>query len=253
MEVLGASATGQGGLAGRAAGRPDRADAPVGADPDVRRRHERDPARHDRDARARPAVQALTTGEGPVDFSLTQAQEELSALARQILTDQVTPDRLAELEQDGPASTGPCGPSWPRPESWAPPLPENAGGDGLRPARAVLDPDRDRPRGRAGTVPGARSCSAPARSPSSARPSRSRAGPAPAATGDLVITAALAEPGDERPAGAADPGRAPRAGWLLRGTKTAVPAGAVAGALPRSSRDARRARRCSASSRPIPG
>ena len=51
MEVLGANAHGQRGLARRGAGRPDRADAPVGADPDLRRRHQRDPAGHDRDAR----------------------------------------------------------------------------------------------------------------------------------------------------------------------------------------------------------
>ena len=34
-----------------------------------------------------------------MDFSLTQAQQELSSLSRQILTDRATPERLAELER----------------------------------------------------------------------------------------------------------------------------------------------------------
>ncbi len=63
MEVLGSAAAGQGRLAWRAARGPDRADAQVRADPDLRRRHERNPAGHDRDARARPALPALTSGE----------------------------------------------------------------------------------------------------------------------------------------------------------------------------------------------
>ena len=36
-----------------------------------------------------------------MDFSITQTQEELSALARRILTDKETPDRLAELDRAG--------------------------------------------------------------------------------------------------------------------------------------------------------
>jgi hypothetical protein len=35
-----------------------------------------------------------------VDFSVTQAQADLGALSRQILTDKATPARLAELERD---------------------------------------------------------------------------------------------------------------------------------------------------------
>ena len=55
MEVLGTAATLRTGLARRAAARPDRAHAPVVPDPDLRRRHQRDPARHHRHGRARPA------------------------------------------------------------------------------------------------------------------------------------------------------------------------------------------------------
>ena len=43
------------GLARRAAARADRTHAPVLPDPDLRRRHQRDPARHHRHGRARPA------------------------------------------------------------------------------------------------------------------------------------------------------------------------------------------------------
>ena len=50
------------GLARRAAARPRRTHAPVLPDPDLRRRHQRDPARHHRHGRARPAPgQSLRT------------------------------------------------------------------------------------------------------------------------------------------------------------------------------------------------
>ena len=57
MEVLGTERRGPDRLARRAAGRADRADAPLGADPDFRRRHQRGSARHHRRRRARPSAQ----------------------------------------------------------------------------------------------------------------------------------------------------------------------------------------------------
>ena len=66
MEVLGTAATLRTGLARRAAARPHRAHAPVLPDPDLRRRHQRDPARHHRHGRARPAPgQPVREGEIP--------------------------------------------------------------------------------------------------------------------------------------------------------------------------------------------
>ena len=66
-----------------------------------------------------------------MDFSLTESQDELSALARQIPTDRATPARLAELEPGRPGhSTGAVGRRWPPRASWLPPLPETAGGGG---------------------------------------------------------------------------------------------------------------------------
>jgi 3-oxocholest-4-en-26-oyl-CoA dehydrogenase beta subunit len=163
-----------------------------------------------------------------VDFSITQTQEELSALARRILTDKETPDRLAELDKDGQgfdralwselATAGILGAA----------LPENAGGDGLGLLEqcAVLTEI-----GRAvARVPYLSSivlgAGAIARFGSG---EQVRSWAAPAAAGDLLIAAALAEPdaGDPHDPGttAEHAGR----GWLLRGTKTAVPAGADAG------------------------
>ena len=55
MEVLGTAATLRTETPRRAAARPGRADAPVLPDPDLRRRHQRDSARHHRHGRARPA------------------------------------------------------------------------------------------------------------------------------------------------------------------------------------------------------
>ena len=52
MEVLGTAATLRQEFAGRLAARPGRADAPCVPDPDLRRRHQRGPARHHRHGRA---------------------------------------------------------------------------------------------------------------------------------------------------------------------------------------------------------
>src|SRR5262245_35403525 len=118
-------------LTGRAAGRRDREDAPVRADPDLRRRHERDPARHDCHARARPAIPALIRSEEAiVDFALTQAQEELSSLSRQILEDHATPERLAELERAGHGFDATLWARLTEAGILAAALPECVGGDG---------------------------------------------------------------------------------------------------------------------------
>ena len=66
MEVLGTAATLRPGFARRVAARPRRADAPVLPDPDVRRRNERDPARHHRHGGARlphaPLIRRIPNG-----------------------------------------------------------------------------------------------------------------------------------------------------------------------------------------------
>jgi alkylation response protein AidB-like acyl-CoA dehydrogenase len=163
-----------------------------------------------------------------VDFSLTQAQEELSGLARRILTDRATPSRLAELEQAGTGFD---------PVLWADlsgagvlsaALPAEAGGDGFGLAeqcsilieigRAVAPAPYLE-----SVVLGAGAIVAFGTGEQISRWS------APAAAGDLVITAALAEPGGRDPAEPATRAERSAGGWRLSGTKTAVPAGAAAG------------------------
>ena len=92
------------------AGRPDRAGAPGRAHPDLRRRHERDPARHHRGGRARAAC----LQEDLMDFTPNEAQDELAGLARKILAERDDP--WADLAAAGVLAAG---------------LPEAAGGSGL--------------------------------------------------------------------------------------------------------------------------
>ena len=164
-----------------------------------------------------------------MDFCITQSQRDLSELTRQILADRAPPDRLAELERAGDRFD---------PALWADlaaagvlsaALPERAGGDGFDLAEqcSVLIE-----LGRAASsapylesiVLGARAISAFGDDAQVGRWAK------PAAAGQLIITAALDEPGsgDPRaPATRAVPARP--AEWLLTGTKTAVPAGPIAG------------------------
>jgi 3-oxocholest-4-en-26-oyl-CoA dehydrogenase beta subunit len=163
-----------------------------------------------------------------VDFSITQTQEELSALARRILTDKESPARLAELDQ---ASAGFDGALWSELAAagiLGAALPENAGGDGL----GLLDQcsiliEIGRAVARApylsSIVLGA---GAIASVGSAEQVSRWAV---PAAAGDLVIAAALAEPGSADPRDPATTAEPSGESWLLRGTKTAVQAGADAG------------------------
>ena len=84
MEVLGARGVRALGVARRGAGRADRAGAPGGADPDLRRRDQRGAAGHHRGGRARAAARRGARGL-VMDFTVSEAQEELAGLARKIL------------------------------------------------------------------------------------------------------------------------------------------------------------------------
>ncbi len=163
-----------------------------------------------------------------MDFSLTQPQDELSALCRRILGDHATPARLAELEQAGSGFD---------PELWADlaaagvlgaTLPSDAGGDGYGLAEqcSILTEV-----GRA-VAPAPFLATVVLGAGAIARfgtPEQCQRWAAPAAAGNLVLTAALAEPCGDDPL---SPGtRATRSGkaWHLDGAKTTVPAGAHAG------------------------
>jgi 3-oxocholest-4-en-26-oyl-CoA dehydrogenase beta subunit len=159
-----------------------------------------------------------------MDFSPTEAQADLGALARRILTDQVSQERLRKLE-DGPDRFDP--------ELWsdlaeagvlAAALPESVGGSGLgvlEHCAVLVEIGRT-----VAPVPYfasiALAASALARFGDSAQLDR---WVTPAATGRVVLTAALEVPsGGERPRAVAAPG----GGWVLSGSAVAVPAAPLA-------------------------
>jgi acyl-CoA dehydrogenase len=162
-----------------------------------------------------------------VDFSFTQAQDELSALSRRILTDKVTPRRLTELEAGGDWFDGQAWTALAESGVLSAALPEAVGGAGygLGEQCSILIEI-----GRAvapvpylwSIVLGAGAVAEFGTDGQIARWA------VPAAAGRLIATAALAEPDadDLGPPSA----RAEQAGrhWLLTGVKTAVPAGALA-------------------------
>ncbi|HUD36259.1 MAG TPA: acyl-CoA dehydrogenase family protein [Streptosporangiaceae bacterium] len=163
-----------------------------------------------------------------MDFTTTQAQEELSALARRILSDRVTADRLAELEAAGLGFDAALWADLAGAGILAAALPEAAGGDGYGLAeqcsilvecgRAIAPvPYLESIVLGAGTI---------ARFGSAEQVTRYAA---PAAAGDLVIAPALAEPGVGDPDSPVTKAEPAGAGWRLRGAKSVVPAGAAAG------------------------
>lgn len=158
-----------------------------------------------------------------MDFSVTQAQTELAALSRQILTDRATPDRLAELEREGRGFDEALWADLAGAGVLAAALPESVGdGYGLAEQCSILIEV-----GRAvAPVPYLESiaCGAAAIARFGTEEQISRYA-AKAAAGDLVITFALAEPVGSAAAAA----ERTSDGWLLTGIKTAVPVGATAG------------------------
>ncbi|MDR2986795.1 MAG: acyl-CoA dehydrogenase family protein [Nocardiopsaceae bacterium] len=175
-----------------------------------------------------------------MDFSLTQTQQELSALARRILTDKETPERLAELDRAGLGFDESLWSELAATGILSAVLPENSGGDGLEfleQCSVLIELGRTVARAPYLTaiVLGA---SAIARFGSAEQVSR-WAGPAGA--GELIIATALAEVDGEdprHPKTVAEPEGGPRtpstiaehadARWRLSGSKTAVPFGTVA-------------------------
>jgi acyl-CoA dehydrogenase len=165
-----------------------------------------------------------------VDFTLTPAQEELGALARQILTERVTPDELRVL--DGSATRF-------DPDLWAElakagilaaALPEEAGGDGLgllEQCSVLIEVGRT-----VAPAPYLASITvgASAIAVFGSAEQRERWA-APAGRGEIVIAAALAEEESDDPAAPLTTARKTEGGWLLTGTKTAVLAGAEADVL----------------------
>jgi acyl-CoA dehydrogenase len=152
-----------------------------------------------------------------VDFSFNQAQDELSALSRRILADYATPDRLAELEQAGQGFDPDLWAALARAGILSAALPEPAGGDGYGLAEQcsiMIEIGR---------------AVAPAPYLSSIAVGAAAIGTfgsqeqiqrwaAPAAAGDLIVTAALTEPDGDNPATPAT--RAERSGGASRTATT---------------------------------
>jgi alkylation response protein AidB-like acyl-CoA dehydrogenase len=161
-----------------------------------------------------------------VDFTLTEAQTDLAALTRQILTDHVTPTRLRELEESTDRFDPKLYAALADAGVLAAALPESVGGGGfdlLEQCAVLVELGRA-----VAPVPYLASivlgAATVARFGDDAQRERWAA---PAATGRLVLTAALEpapEPADAAPVAQQDG----TGGWTLRGTLAAVPAGPIA-------------------------
>jgi acyl-CoA dehydrogenase len=165
-----------------------------------------------------------------VDFTLTPAQDELGTLARQILTERVTPELLREL--DGTTTRF-------DPQLWAElakagilaaALPEDAGGDGLgllEQCSVLIEIGRTvAPAPYLASI--ALGASAVAVFGSAEQRERWAI---PAGRGEIVLAAALAEDEADDPAAPLTTAREAGGGWLLTGTKTTVLSGAEADVL----------------------
>jgi 3-oxocholest-4-en-26-oyl-CoA dehydrogenase beta subunit len=165
-----------------------------------------------------------------VDFTLTPAQEELGALARQILSERVTPELLRELDGS---------PTRFDPDLWAElakagilaaALPEEAGGDGLgllEQCSVLIEIGRTvAPAPYLASI--ALAASAVAQFGSAEQRERWTA---PAGRGELILAAALAEDEADDPAAPLTTAREAAGGWQLNGAKTTVLAGMEAAGL----------------------
>ncbi len=162
-----------------------------------------------------------------MDFALAPEQEALRDLARQILQDRVTHDRLKALEAAG---------EWFDRDAWASlaeakllgvAVPEAYGGSGLGLVELALLLEEV---GRAvAPVPVLASLALGALPVAEfgSEEQRRRLLPGVVA-GDVVLTAALVELGGEDPAQPATTARRDGTAWRLDGTKTCVPAGELA-------------------------
>jgi acyl-CoA dehydrogenase len=166
-----------------------------------------------------------------MDFGFSEAQHEVQGLARRILEDMVTVERLQEVESRGEARFDPG--TW---RALADAnllgmgLPDDLGGSGYGLIEQCLVLQEV---GRtvapvpvlASIIMGALPVVAFGTADQRERWVR------PAATGEVILTAALAEPLNRDPLGPATTARRGRGGWRLDGVKTCVPAATLADAI----------------------
>ncbi len=165
-----------------------------------------------------------------MDFTLTSAQDELGALARQILTERVTPELLRGLDGSPTRFDAELWAELAKTGILAAALPEEAGGDGLgllEQCSVLIEIGRT-------VAPAPYLASivlgASAVAMFGAAGQRERWA-APAGRGEIVLAAALAEDETDDPAAPLTTARETDGGWLLTGAKTTVLAGAEADVL----------------------
>ncbi len=159
-----------------------------------------------------------------MDFSLNEAQLELSSLSRRIFTDRVTEDRLREVEAGGDRFDPALWADLAKAGILAAGLPDSLGGAGLglleqcsvlaEIGRAVAPAPY-----LASIVLGAGAVA------QFGTPDQQRQWAEPAGRGELVLAAALSEEGGDDPGVPAASAEQVAGRWLLSGTKTAVLAG----------------------------
>jgi acyl-CoA dehydrogenase len=165
-----------------------------------------------------------------VDFSFTEAQQDIQDLARKILEAETTEERLREAE---------AGPERFDPRTWAAlgrahllgiALPESCGGSGygmleeslvLAEVGRTVAPVPVWPSIVLGALPIA----------AFGTDDQCQRYASPAAAAELVLTAALVEPLNPDPEMLTTTARPSGGGWVLDGTKTCVPAATFAGAI----------------------
>jgi 3-oxocholest-4-en-26-oyl-CoA dehydrogenase beta subunit len=156
-----------------------------------------------------------------VDFSGTDAQQELAALSRCILTAKATPKRLAELEACGVRFDRPLWAELGRAGVLAAGLPESLGGAGLgliEQCSVLAEIGRT-------LAPVPYLASIVLGAGALARfgtPDQQRRWAGPAGRGELVLAAALSEEDSDDPRDPAATAEPVPDGWLLSGVKTAV-------------------------------
>ncbi len=165
-----------------------------------------------------------------MDFTLTEAQDDLGALTRNILTDRVTSRRLREIEDGGTGFDQDLWAQLAKAGVLSAAQPESLGGAGLglleqctvlTEIGRVVAPVPYLPSIVLGAAALARF----------GRADQQQRWAVPAGRGELVIAAALAEEDVDDPVRPAAVAERAGDGWLLTGTKTTVLAGTLAGLL----------------------
>jgi 3-oxocholest-4-en-26-oyl-CoA dehydrogenase beta subunit len=168
-----------------------------------------------------------------VDFTENESQAELAALSRKILTEQVTPERLAAADAASDRFDAGLWAALARTGILAAALPESLGGAGLgllEQCSVLTELGRT-------VAPVPYLASIVLGAGAIARfgtPEQQHRWAAPAGRGELILTAALAEEDGDDPAvpsARAEPVPGDGQGWRLSGVKTTVPAAPLAGLI----------------------